>query len=77
MNWHYVLFTDMLQHHDLGINSLVMNVVPVRRFNTLPVIYDRDILRVMHDWYSTLFLGPCFYAKKHLIHIEQFTWCVF
>lgn len=28
----------------------VMNVVPVSGFNTLPVIYDRGLIGVMHDW---------------------------
>lgn len=29
-----------------------MNVVPVSGFNTLPVIYDRGLIGVMHDWYG-------------------------
>lgn len=29
-----------------------MNVVPVSGPNTLPVIYDRGLVGVMHDWYS-------------------------
>lgn len=29
-----------------------MNVVPVSGFNTLPVIYDRGLTGVMHDWYE-------------------------
>lgn len=28
-----------------------MNVVPVSGPNTLPVIYDRGLIGVMHDWY--------------------------
>lgn len=28
----------------------VMNVVPVSGFNTLPLIYDRGLIGVMHDW---------------------------
>jgi hypothetical protein len=28
----------------------VMNVVPVNEPNTLPVIYDRGLLGVAHDW---------------------------
>jgi len=30
----------------------VMNVVPVSGPNTLPVIYDRGLIGVAHDWYS-------------------------
>ncbi|XP_057795645.1 probable methyltransferase PMT10 isoform X2 [Salvia miltiorrhiza] len=33
-----------------GANSWVMNVVPVSGPNTLPVIYDRGLIGVMHDW---------------------------
>lgn len=36
--------------HDLGVDCWVMNVVPVSGFNTLPVIYDRGLIGVMHDW---------------------------
>lgn len=40
-----------------NLNSWVMNVVPVSGPNTLPVIYDRGLIGVMHDWYvSQLFL---------------------
>lgn len=38
--------------HDLQIDCWVMNVVPVSGFNTLPVIYDRGLIGVMHDWYE-------------------------
>lgn len=36
---------------DSQANSWVMNVVPVSGPNTLPVIYDRGLIGVMHDWY--------------------------
>nr|XP_027189237.1 probable methyltransferase PMT10 isoform X2 [Cicer arietinum] len=36
--------------HDLQIDCWVMNVVPVSEFNTLPVLYDRGLIGVMHDW---------------------------
>ncbi|GKU98451.1 hypothetical protein SLEP1_g11457 [Rubroshorea leprosula] len=36
--------------HDLQIDCWVMNVVPVSGFNTLPVIYDRGLIGVVHDW---------------------------
>ncbi|XP_047961197.1 probable methyltransferase PMT10 [Salvia hispanica] len=35
---------------DFQFNSWVMNVVPVSGPNTLPVIYDRGFIGVMHDW---------------------------
>lgn len=35
-----------------NLDCWVMNVVPVSGPNTLPVIYDRGLLGVMHDWYS-------------------------
>lgn len=36
-------------------DSWVMNVVPVSGPNTLPVIYDRGLIGVMHDWYVANF----------------------
>lgn len=36
--------------HDLGVDCWVMNVVPVSGTNTLPLIYDRGLVGVMHDW---------------------------
>lgn len=30
----------------------MLNVVPVSEPNTLPVIYDRGLIGVMHDWYE-------------------------
>lgn len=37
---------------DYGLDCWVMNIVPVSGFNTLPVIYDRGLIGVMHDWYG-------------------------
>lgn len=51
--------------HDLQIDCWVMNVVPVSGFNTLPVIYDRGLIGVMHDWYekfSWIFVELFFYV---------------
>ncbi|KAF5205561.1 hypothetical protein FRX31_004852 [Thalictrum thalictroides] len=45
---------------DLQLDSLVIKVVPVSGPNTLPVIYDRGLIGVLHDWYyfsSCLFCG--------------------
>lgn len=36
---------------DQSMDSWVMNVVPISGPNTLPVIYDRGLIGVMHDWY--------------------------
>lgn len=38
--------------HHFQYDCWVMNVVPVSGFNTLPVIYDRGLIGVMHDWYG-------------------------
>ncbi|KAK9167293.1 hypothetical protein Scep_002484 [Stephania cephalantha] len=35
---------------DLKIDCWILNVVPVSGPNTLPVIYDRGLIGVMHDW---------------------------
>nr|XP_043607484.1 probable methyltransferase PMT10 [Erigeron canadensis] len=35
---------------DHGVDCWVMNVVPVSDTNTLPVIYDRGLIGVVHDW---------------------------
>jgi len=39
-----------------NFESWVMNVVPVSGPNTLPVIYDRGLIGVMHDWYFTMLI---------------------
>lgn len=43
---------------DLGIDAWVMNVVPTSGSNTLPVIYDRGLIGVLHDWYYFFLLSP-------------------
>ena len=50
--------------HDLQIDCWVINVVPVSGFNTLPILYDRGLTGVMHDWYENIlmFLLSCFYS---------------
>jgi len=48
--------------HDLHIDCWVMNVVPVSGFNTLPVIYDRGLIGVVHDWYVILSVRLCFFT---------------
>ncbi|GAY59093.1 hypothetical protein CUMW_191960 [Citrus unshiu] len=43
----------------------VMNVVPVSGFNTLPVIYDRGLIGVMHDWCEPFDTYPRTYDLLH------------
>ncbi|WOG93955.1 hypothetical protein DCAR_0313245 [Daucus carota subsp. sativus] len=52
----------------------VMNVVPVSGPNTLPVIYDRGLLGVMHDWCEPFDTYPRTYDFLHasgLFSIER------
>nr|GFA35164.1 probable methyltransferase PMT11 [Tanacetum cinerariifolium] len=51
-----------------------MNVVPVSGPNTLPVIYDRGLLGVMHDWCEAFDTYPRTYDLLHaagLFSVEQ------
>ncbi|KZV28810.1 hypothetical protein F511_06244 [Dorcoceras hygrometricum] len=59
---------------DFGINCWVMNVVPVSGSNTLPVIYDRGLTGVMHDWCEPFDTYPRTYDFIHaagLFSVEQ------
>ncbi|KAJ6827952.1 putative methyltransferase PMT11 [Iris pallida] len=47
------------------INSWVMNVVPVSEPNTLPVIYDRGLIGVRHDWCESFDTYPRTYDLLH------------
>ncbi|XP_031274015.1 probable methyltransferase PMT11 [Pistacia vera] len=47
------------------LDTWVMNVVPVSGFNTLPVIYDRGLLGVMHDWCEPFDTYPRTYDLLH------------
>lgn len=51
--------------HDLEINGWVMNVVPVSGPNTLPVIYDRGLIGVRHDWCEPFDTYPRTYDLIH------------
>ncbi|XP_076954715.1 putative methyltransferase PMT11 [Bidens hawaiensis] len=56
------------------LDCWVMNVVPVSGPNTLPVIYDRGLLGVMHDWCEPFDTYPRTYDLLHaagLFFIEQ------
>ncbi|KAI7735080.1 hypothetical protein M8C21_004949, partial [Ambrosia artemisiifolia] len=59
---------------DNQLDCWVMNVVPVSGPNTLPVIYDRGLLGVMHDWCESFDTYPRTYDLLHaagLFSIEQ------
>lgn len=43
----------------------VMNVVPINAFNTLPVIYDRGLIGVAHDWCESFDTYPRTYDLLH------------
>lgn len=44
-----------------------MNVVPVSGFNTLPVIYDRGLIGVMHDWYALTHVSNVFLFQPYTL----------
>ncbi|KAF9598244.1 hypothetical protein IFM89_026075 [Coptis chinensis] len=50
---------------DLQIDCWVMNVVPVSGPNTLPVIFDRGFIGVMHDWCEPFDTYPRTYDLVH------------
>ncbi|XP_020593818.1 probable methyltransferase PMT11 isoform X1 [Phalaenopsis equestris] len=50
---------------DLLPNSWVMNVVPTSEPNTLPVIYDRGLVGVAHDWCEPFDTYPRTYDLLH------------
>ncbi|KAK7305784.1 hypothetical protein VNO77_43696 [Canavalia gladiata] len=59
---------------DQNLNSWVMNVVPVSGPNTLPVIYDRGLIGVMHDWCEPFDTYPRTYDLLHaanLLSVEK------
>ncbi|WCJ43484.1 S-adenosyl-L-methionine-dependent methyltransferases superfamily protein [Euphorbia peplus] len=60
--------------HDLQVDSWVMNVVPINGFNTLPVIYDRGLIGVLHDWCEPFDTYPRTFDLLHaagLFSVEQ------
>ncbi|KAH0861478.1 hypothetical protein HID58_089739, partial [Brassica napus] len=59
---------------ELKVDCWVLNVVPVSGANTLPVIYDRGLLGVMHDWCEPFDTYPRTYDLLHaagLFSIER------
>ncbi|KAI9078246.1 hypothetical protein K1719_039748 [Acacia pycnantha] len=53
--------------HDVQIDCWVMNVVPVSEFNTLPVVYDRGLIKVIHDWCKPFDTYPRTYDQLHAV----------
>ncbi|MCI13551.1 putative methyltransferase PMT11-like, partial [Trifolium medium] len=56
------------------LDCWVMNVVPVSGSNTLPVIYDRGLIGVMHDWCEPFDTYPRTYDFLHaanLLSVEK------
>ncbi|AES71005.2 putative S-adenosyl-L-methionine-dependent methyltransferase [Medicago truncatula] len=51
------------------LDSWVMNVVPVSGPNTLPVIYDRGLIGVMHDWCEPFDTYPRTYDFLHAAYL--------
>ncbi|KAL8485402.1 hypothetical protein ACS0TY_027633 [Phlomoides rotata] len=59
---------------DFQVNNWVMNVVPISGTNTLPVIYDRGLIGVMHDWCEPFDTPPRTYDLLNavgLFSVEQ------
>ncbi|KAI5065436.1 hypothetical protein GOP47_0020131 [Adiantum capillus-veneris] len=50
---------------DSEANWWVLNVVPINAPNTLPVIYDRGLIGVAHDWCESLDTYPRTYDLLH------------
>lgn len=63
---------------ELKVDCWVLNVVPVSGANTLPVIYDRGLLGVMHDWYKDSLLQKSTYNQiiESLSHAMIFDCCL-
>ncbi|MED6192573.1 hypothetical protein PIB30_011366 [Stylosanthes scabra] len=52
-----------------NFDNWVMNVVPVSGTNTLPVIYDRGLFGVMHDWCEAFDTYPRTYDFLHAANL--------
>ncbi|KAB2010955.1 hypothetical protein ES319_D10G280900v1 [Gossypium barbadense] len=50
---------------DNQLDAWVLNVVPVSGPNTLPVIYDRGLIGIMHDWCESFDTYPRTYDLLH------------
>ncbi|KAG9151481.1 hypothetical protein Leryth_015089 [Lithospermum erythrorhizon] len=85
LHWKQIPLRNVLDMHAgfggfaaaLSENKLdcwVLNVVPISGPNTLPVIYDRGLLGVMHDWCEPFDTYPRTYDLLHaanLFSVEQ------
>jgi len=47
----------------------VMNVVPVHAADTLPIIYERGLIGVYHDWCEPFSTYPRSYDLLHADHL--------
>ncbi|GAB2211066.1 hypothetical protein Droror1_Dr00016357 [Drosera rotundifolia] len=61
MNAHYGGFAAALVHEPLW----VMNVIPVHQSDTLPIIFDRGLIGIYHDWCESLSTYPRTYDLLH------------
>ncbi|EFJ31436.1 hypothetical protein SELMODRAFT_168608 [Selaginella moellendorffii] len=69
MNAGYGGFAAALYHDPVW----VMNVVPVTAPNTLPVIFDRGLIGVLHDWCEAFSTYPRTYDFIHVSNMQSFT----
>ncbi|KMZ74983.1 S-adenosyl-L-methionine-dependent methyltransferases superfamilyprotein [Zostera marina] len=52
-----------------NLDSWVMNVVPTSESNTLPIIYDRGLIGVAHDWCESFDTYPRTYDLLHAANL--------
>ncbi|KAH7373795.1 hypothetical protein KP509_17G075300 [Ceratopteris richardii] len=55
----------------IGDPIWVMNVVPTSSLNTLPVIYDRGLIGVVHDWCEAFSTYPRTYDLIHVVNLKS------
>lgn len=51
------------------VNIWVMNVVPVNSADTLPIIYERGLFGIYHDWCESFNTYPRSYDLLHADHL--------
>jgi hypothetical protein len=47
----------------------VMNIIPISELDILPIIYDRGLIGMYHDWCEPHNVYPCTYDLLHANHI--------
>ncbi|MBA0869667.1 hypothetical protein Goshw_001236 [Gossypium schwendimanii] len=52
-----------------GLNLWVMNVIPIRSPDTLPIIYERGLFGMYHDWCESFSTYPRSYDLLHADHL--------